>query len=245
MCSIILIHRLLKDAPVLLGANRDENKDRPADAPKLIRAGSRQILAPKDLQAGGTWLGINDAGLFVGITNRFGAPKDDLRRSRGEIPLLALAHENPQQAIASLLALSPKDYNAFHLLLTNREHASIVWSDGEQFHEEILKPGLHTLTESSFCAGPPDRESFIRHELENCVQNDALNIERLQQFLGEKKEPSFHGLCVDIPEINYATRSATVYSENANGKKSFLYTATPPNTPQWEDLSHLIPSAPF
>jgi uncharacterized protein with NRDE domain len=245
MCSIILVHHVLASIPLLVAANRDENKDRPASGPAETTQGKHRVLAPKDLQAGGTWLGLNDAGLFVGITNRFAAPRDDTRRSRGEIPLLALAQSGPAEAVAALQALKPTSFNAFHLLLANRDKAHVLWSDGQSFQHHVLEPGVHTLTESSFEAGPPNREKFIQETLSDLIQAKTLDTGALQQLLGQKTDPSFHGLCVDVPEINYATRSAAVYSHAADGKQGFLYSPRPPDAGQWEDLSHLIPTAPF
>lgn len=48
-------------------------------------------MAPRDDVAGGTWLGVNAAGVFVGITNRYLGPKDDARVSRGALVTRALA----------------------------------------------------------------------------------------------------------------------------------------------------------
>ena len=190
------MHRLLTGTPLLIGANRDENKDRPASGPETLDIAGRKVLAPKDLEAGGTWLGTNDAGLFVGITNRFAATRHPDRRSRGEIPLLALAHKNPQQAVEAIRELKATAFNAFHLLLANAQDARIIWSNGETFHEKELEPGIHILTESSFEAGPPDRTRFIAEYLEALVANDQVTIPDIQKLLGEKRDPSFHGLCV-------------------------------------------------
>jgi uncharacterized protein with NRDE domain len=241
MCSIVLIHHVLEDFPILIGANRDENKDRPASGPEISHQGDRTVLAPKDLEAGGTWLGTNDAGLFAGITNRFAAPRHTDRRSRGELPLLALAQENPRQAVEVIQEQGPSAFNAFHLLLAQADDARIIWSDGEQFHEKSLKPGIHILTESSFEAGPPDRGEFIQNYLSPMINRGQITVAEIQKLLGEKREPSFHGLCVDVPEINYATRSATVYQEKSDGSREFHYSSVPPDQHQWSNLSHLIP----
>ena len=58
------------DRDLVLAANRDEYLDRAAEKPTLRRSGNRTVLAPRDLQAGGTWLGLNDAKLFAALTNR-------------------------------------------------------------------------------------------------------------------------------------------------------------------------------
>src|SRR5206468_4080925 len=74
--------------PLVVIANRDEQLDRASSPPfvwPVARPGAATFLAPRDDVAGGTWLGVNDKGVFVGITNRYLGPKDDTRVSRGAI----------------------------------------------------------------------------------------------------------------------------------------------------------------
>ncbi len=71
MCTLLVATRRWPGTPLLIAANRDEHLQRPAAPPSSRRVGSRRIFAPTDLRAGGTWMGLNDAGLFVAITNRF------------------------------------------------------------------------------------------------------------------------------------------------------------------------------
>ncbi|HLT35932.1 MAG TPA: NRDE family protein, partial [Enhygromyxa sp.] len=92
MCTIIAALQVWPGRPLVVAANRDEALDRPAIDPRVWAPGevaARRVLAPRDLRAGGTWLGVNDAGLFVGITNRRAIP-DPRRRSRGELVFEAL-----------------------------------------------------------------------------------------------------------------------------------------------------------
>src|SRR5262247_4444821 len=84
MCTLVLV--VPPPGGILqIAANRDEFLARPAAAPMPSVDG--RWLAPRDLQAGGTWLGVNAAGLFVGVTNRTSGPRDATRRSRGLLVL--------------------------------------------------------------------------------------------------------------------------------------------------------------
>jgi uncharacterized protein with NRDE domain len=69
MCTLIALHRCVPGKPLVIAANRDEFLARPAEGPALRMRGSGPILAPLDLEAGGTWLGLNARGVFVGLTN--------------------------------------------------------------------------------------------------------------------------------------------------------------------------------
>ena len=75
---------MFEDFPLIVAANRDEHYDRPSAAPSLIET-TPKIIAGRDLRAGGTWLGVNSAGLMVGVLNRHldgNSPVADAR-SRG------------------------------------------------------------------------------------------------------------------------------------------------------------------
>ena len=70
MCTLIAIHRTVTGAPLVVAANRDEYLDRPAEGPSIHEKPGGPVLAPRDVRAGGTWLGINPMGVFAGVTNR-------------------------------------------------------------------------------------------------------------------------------------------------------------------------------
>ena len=68
MCLILVAWRAHPDFPLLVAANRDEFFARPT-TPAGWWTDAPDILAGRDLQAGGTWLGINRQGAFAGLTN--------------------------------------------------------------------------------------------------------------------------------------------------------------------------------
>src|SRR5580700_6303093 len=90
MCTLVVAVGQFPGFPLVVAANRDERLDRLATPPRLW-PGAMPFVAPRDEVAHGTWLGINAAGLFVGITNRFGVPADPTKASRGGIVLDALS----------------------------------------------------------------------------------------------------------------------------------------------------------
>ena len=86
MCLIIFSYNVHKNYRLILGANRDEFYDRPT-APADFWEDSPDILAGRDLQGGGTWMGINRKGHFAALTNfrvPFGTQKTDAP-SRGAL----------------------------------------------------------------------------------------------------------------------------------------------------------------
>ena len=67
MCLILFGFKASKDYPIVLAANRDEFYDRPT-APMSFWREQPSILGGKDLEQGGTWLGINKKGKFKFIS---------------------------------------------------------------------------------------------------------------------------------------------------------------------------------
>ena len=69
MCTLIVLHRCVAGKPLVVAANRDEFFARPAEGPAIRAARSGRILAPRDLEAGGSWVGLSERGVFAGLTN--------------------------------------------------------------------------------------------------------------------------------------------------------------------------------
>ena len=135
MCTLIAFHRCFADAPLVVAANRDEFHERPTEGPALRNASissphrqdrsarggasarSTRVVAPRDLRAGGSWLGVSSTGLFAAITNRRCDAPDPKRRSRGLLVMEALAEPSAERAwlrgqVAELAAGDPPDAGA-------------------------------------------------------------------------------------------------------------------------------------
>jgi uncharacterized protein with NRDE domain len=143
MCVLILQHRLVPGYPVLVAANRDEARNRPSDPPAIWPEG---FLAPRDRRAGGTWIGVNRHGVFVGITNRTGEPLDPARPSRGLIVTTALGAPTARAAVARVeRAAFSEPQNPFNLLIADLADAFVL-TGGEAVRSRALPPGTHVLT---------------------------------------------------------------------------------------------------
>jgi len=220
MCTVLLFHRLFEESPLLLASNRDENLDRPALSPSWREDFSIPIFAPKDLEKGGTWLGLNEVGVLTAITNRFALDMAlSEKKSRGMIPLLGLEYETAQESVAGLKKnIAPDDYPPFHLLIADKSHAFILWSDGSELHEETLLPGAHVITERSFQAQKSDREILLQDYCASHLQGKTPSDEGLADLLGSHSEEGFEGVCVHVPEVNYGTRSSSIIRLGQDGR---------------------------
>jgi len=125
MCTLIALHRCIADAPLVVAANRDEFHGRPTEGPAL-REASISVVAPRDLHAGGTWLGINASGLFAAVTNRRCETPDARRRSRGWLVMEALEEPTAERAVERFRNLPEAAYNPFNLFMADGESAHLV-----------------------------------------------------------------------------------------------------------------------
>ena len=72
MCTLVLSRQPGTAWPLILAANRDELADRPSRPPGRHWPDRAEVVAGLDLEAGGSWLGINDYGVVAGVLNRPG-----------------------------------------------------------------------------------------------------------------------------------------------------------------------------
>jgi hypothetical protein len=155
MCTILL--RLAPGAaePVVVGANRDEFRARPADDPLAIAPG---VFAGRDREAGGTWLAVSRAGLAA-LTNISAAPRVANARTRGTLPLDALAGRLPADFAG---------YNAFNLLVVDARGARVLThlGEGRIVGPVALGPGTHVVVNEPFGVGACPRAERARRILD-------------------------------------------------------------------------------
>lgn len=147
MCTFVILRRPGHDWPVLIAANRDEMQDRPWKPPARHWPDRAEVVAGIDDLAGGSWLGVNDAGLVAGILNRMGSlgPADG-KRSRGELVLEALDHDDADAAAAALAGLDPAAYRPFNIAVADNRDAFWVANTGDAISVAPIADGLHMLT---------------------------------------------------------------------------------------------------
>src|SRR2546427_11025257 len=85
MCTLIAFWRSVPGYDLVIGMNRDESSMRPADPPSVFD-GTPLIVAPRDRQAGGTWLGASGTGIVVALSNRRGRTSATARSRSQLVP---------------------------------------------------------------------------------------------------------------------------------------------------------------
>ena len=133
-----------------MAANRDEHFDRPSAAPALL-AGEPKVVAGKDLRAGGTWLGVNEHGLLVGILNRRingDALPATIARSRGAL-CMELLQLNSASAALKRIATDNHRYNPFTIVFADKLNAYVAYNDDAAIITQGLEAGLHVFSSAA------------------------------------------------------------------------------------------------
>ena len=155
VCTLIVLHGCVPETPLAVGANRDEFLGRPAEGPALRNLEFGAIVAPLDIRAGGTWLGVNEHGLFAALTNRpmQHQEPDPQCRSRGLLVLDALRERSAIEAMEKLEQLPAQAYNSFNLLVADRDSMHAITYD--QTVSRVELPSGPVVIGNSDPAAPP------------------------------------------------------------------------------------------
>ncbi|HEY6239902.1 MAG TPA: NRDE family protein [Burkholderiales bacterium] len=144
MCLIVLAWRTYPDHRLIVAANRDEYFGRPS-APAGFWDDHPNVLAGRDLQAGGTWLGITLEGRFAALTNyRNPADKRDSAPSRGALVSDFLTGKMTPREYLQGVEKRAVSYNGFSLLAGDA--TSLYFLSNRGGHTTRVEPGIHGLS---------------------------------------------------------------------------------------------------
>jgi uncharacterized protein with NRDE domain len=218
----------------------------------VLDAHAPRILGGRDERAGGTWLAVNEFGVFAGVTNQpLGDARDPTRRSRGELPLMLAGHTEARGAVdAFVKSVSPSDYNGCWLLAGDRSCLFFLDLTGPgPVRATELPPGLYALENRPLGAPSPKAEQVATSLREIDGQADVAHVvAALHRVLMSHHVPAESG-GADGPQIlpncvhrdNYGTRSScTVRFGTDVAEPPRLEVADgPPCTTSFVDVSRL------
>ncbi|MGH8648191.1 MAG: NRDE family protein [Burkholderiales bacterium] len=144
MCLILLAWRVHLEFPLVFAGNRDEAYERPSAAAGFW-ADDPRIFGGRDLEKGGTWLGLTRSGRMAAVTNyRDGTAARVAPRSRGELTAGFLRGSEEPRAYLESVAGHAADYGGFTLVVGDLQRM-VCFSNRAREIEEIA-PGIHGLS---------------------------------------------------------------------------------------------------
>jgi uncharacterized protein with NRDE domain len=231
MCLILIAWRVHADYPLVVAANRDEFFARPT-APAAFWKEAPQVLAGRDLEAGGTWMGVTRNGRFAALTN-FREPSQNRKGvpSRGGLVADFLTGDEAPHAYLERIAARGRLCNGYNLLVSDGE--SLWWSSNIGGAARRLEPGVYGVSNhlldtpwpkvgagktalATALDGLPDDEALFALLQDDDIHPDAhlpqtgvpLDWERLLSSAFVKSP-------------GYGTRGSTVLCVGNNGWASF------------------------
>ena len=144
MCLILLAWRAHPEYPLVFAGNRDEAYDRPSATADFWHDDPR-IYGGRDLEKGGTWLGLSVAGRIAAVTNYRERPSiRNAPHSRGALTAGFLQGTEDAYRYLERVAASAAGYAAFSLIVGDRER--LLYYSNRAADIQELAPGVHGLS---------------------------------------------------------------------------------------------------
>lgn len=238
MCTLMALYRRHPEFWLVVAANRDERLDRPSAGPDVLRHDPRAV-GGRDLAAGGTWLGVNEHGLFAAVTNRRDSILKTERRSRGLLVRDALAYATVEEAQRYVVENGPQ-HNPFNLLLLHVEAGALFICNGTSVCVRPVVPGALVITNGD----PNERMPSIQRGLRVLRQLVQGSEEDLICHLARtcadhtQDDPQHPPFCLHQPP--FGTVSSTILLLRADGTGRYLFAPGPPCTTSYQDVSPLL-----
>ena len=234
MCLIIAAWKVSPEFPLVIAANRDESFARPTRC-AAFWPDMPDLLAGRDLFAGGTWLGITRHGRFAALTN-FRNPNEEktTTTSRGALVSGFLLGSTPPLPYLDEIGAVGSQYNGFNLLVGDGK--TLACYNNIEHRSETLAPGVHGL--SNHVLNTPWPKVTLATSALGAALSNMPDTDRLFSFLRDdsiaddaslpntgvplEAERFLSSIFIHSPaEFNYGTRSSTALVVGRDGLVTF------------------------
>lgn len=237
MCLIVFAWRPGHAVPLLVAANRDEFYARPSAA--LAHWDDQLgIYAGRDLQAGGTWLGIGPQGRFAALTNLRDPAQPLGARSRGELPAGFLSSQLPPAEFLAELQNRAGEFSGFNLLVGSAEQ---LWHyNPRSGAPQQLAAGVYGVSNASLDTPWPKllrAKSALAEALASEQEEALFSLLTDRQIAADADlpqtgiGPEFERLLSSafICSSSYGTRACTLLKVMAGGERVLIERRFGPN----------------
>jgi uncharacterized protein with NRDE domain len=221
----------LGDHPLTLLGNRDEFHARPTrDADFWINEDLPDLLAGKDLDAGGTWLGVTRGQRFAALTNIRAPGAEAALRSRGQLALDYLAGTTTAKDYLEYLTGVAEQYGGFNLLIGDADQ--LWYFNSKDQKAEQIGPGVYGLSNGNQSSDWP-KQQRLRDGLAADPDGDPAALLELladKRIYPDSELPST-GIKLELERLlsaafivgeQYGTRASTLLKLTKNGGLTFV-----------------------
>jgi uncharacterized protein with NRDE domain len=183
MCLIIFAFKESSEYPLVVAGNRDETYGRPAAAAAFWND-FPLVYGGRDLEMGGTWMGLTTSGRFAAVTNyRDGAPKGMAPRSRGDLVGGYLTGTKSAQPYLQAVATRKSEYAGFSTLAGDLGALWYLSNYGEGV--EAVARGVHGLS-NHLLDTPWPKVTNGKRELAALLHGGRLSTANLFEMLSDR-----------------------------------------------------------
>jgi len=185
MCLIVFAYKAHPKYKFIFAANRDEFYDRPTKQADYWKD-HPELLCGKDLQAGGTWMGITKQGRFAAVTNYRDLKniKEDAP-SRGILTSDFLNNNISAEEYYENIEPSLQDYNGFNLILGSVDELFYFSTHTSGFKK--LEPGIYGLSNAILNTEWP-KVKKSKDVLSLLLKNDEIHPWELLSILNDTQK---------------------------------------------------------
>jgi transport and Golgi organization protein 2 len=215
MCTFSIVPH---DSGFRVMSNRDERLDRAsAFQPHLEHTDSRALIMPIDPVGGGSWIGVNDAGLVAAVLNRHDGPPPfgASFSSRGALVRRALGCESIESAMASVGSLDPTQFQPFRLVLVQKHRIALVAGNLREFANAASTLGQPFMFTASSLG-----DVFVdspRRRLFEFLMGQGADRLRAQSLFHRHQWPGKQEISVLMERADAATVSRTTIDVRQDG----------------------------
>ncbi len=240
MCIMAFLYRTAKNTPILVAANREEMYDRPSQPPR-IQSGTPRVICGVDRKAGGTWLGVNQFGMFATVTNRRKSNPPAEPRSRGLLCRELLDCRTAREAVlVAADELATGAYGGANYLVADAEYAGVVYG-GNRVDIVDLEPGLHVLTNGNVDDPRDERHEYVRRMLTLHTLDSSVTFLAVASRVFSRKSDAHGRRGAVITGGDRGTVSSALLALADKMQHSTLqYAPGPPHETAYDDLSALL-----
>ncbi|MBY0146408.1 NRDE family protein [Neobacillus niacini] len=222
MCLILFAYKVHPKYKLMVAANRDEFYQRPT-APAHFWEDDSEILAGRDLEKMGTWMGITKSGRFAALTN-YRDPQEatEGKRSRGELVANALQYKGEIKEYMQSLVNNKDLYPGYNLLAGDGDELYYYSNVGQELKK--ITPGIYGVSNHllntewpKVQAGKEGLAVILKSEHEDYIEPLLTLLQKADQAPDEKLPQT--GVSLEwermlspmfIKSGDYGTRSSTV-----------------------------------
>lgn len=235
MCLITFAFKKHAEYPLILVANRDEFYGRETQAAKeWHEEGYPNIIAGKDLRAGGTWMGINKNGRWAALTNY--RDIDNIKEnapSRGDLVLNFLKSDGKPEDYLTELDKISYQFNGFNLLIGDSKTIHYYSNYGKKIVN--VNQGFHGLSNAHLNT-PWKKTSDVTQRLKSLVEDDVIEPNSFFEIMSDetkadektlpqtglplKMEKAISSIFINTPD--YGTRCTTILLQNKDGDYTYI-----------------------